>query len=324
MTTIRQRIDTQHRDAIHDAQLNIYGSRLATCGSDRLVKIFEVRPNGQSFPLAELSGHMGPVWKVSWAHPKYGGLLASAAYDKKVIIWQEQNGRWQKSYEWETHEASTTSVAFAPHQFGLLLASSSADGDIGILRFDPPTGQWKSSKIQNCHEQGVNSVSWCPGTADPMAKKRLVSAGNDMKVKILAFTSLIHPYFPFSSNESTNEWECEKVLSGHTDFVREASWCPVANKGQQSIVSCGVDGNLVLFRTSNIETDEWKSKLLDKAPSALYHASFSPCGSFLSVSGDDNMITIFRENLQGQWLKVPRENKEREGMNPTVGGQSQR
>ena len=43
---------------------------------------FQVRPNGQSYPLIELSGHNGPVWKVSWAHPKYGGLLASAAYDK--------------------------------------------------------------------------------------------------------------------------------------------------------------------------------------------------------------------------------------------------
>ncbi|CAL2042006.1 unnamed protein product [Caenorhabditis brenneri] len=310
MTTIRQRIDTQHRDAIHDAQLNIYGSRLATCGSDRLVKIFEVRPNGQSFPLAELSGHVGPVWKVSWAHPKYGGLLASAAYDKKVIIWQELNGRWQKSYEWEAHEASTTCVAFAPHQYGLMLASSSADGDIGILRYDTVTGQWQSSKIQKCHEQGVNSVSWAPGTADLSAKKRLVSAGNDNKVKIWLL------------NDTTNEWTCEKVLSGHTDYVREASWCPVTNKGQHSIVSCGIDGNLVLFRTANIETDEWKSKLLEKAPCPLYHASFSPCGSFLSVSGDDNMITIWRENLQGQWIKVPRENKEREGLNAggAVGG----
>uniref|UniRef100_A0A8R1DHN4 Protein SEC13 homolog n=1 Tax=Caenorhabditis japonica TaxID=281687 RepID=A0A8R1DHN4_CAEJA len=306
MTTIRQRIDTQHRDAIHDAQLNVYGSRLATCGSDRLVKIFEVRPNGQSYPLAELAGHAGPVWKVSWAHPKFGGLLASAAYDKKVLIWQEVQGRWQKTYEWTAHEASTTCVAFAPHQFGLQLASASADGDIGLLRYDNVTGQWLSSKIVKAHEQGVNSVAWAPGSAIEGAKKRLVSAGNDKNVKIWLF------------DDSTNEWHLEKTLLGHTDFVREAAWCPVVNKGQHSIVSCGVDGNLVLFRTTNIDTEDWKSKLLEKAPCALYHASFSPCGSFLSVSGDDNLITIWRENLQGQWIKVPRENKEREGLATTA------
>ena len=108
----------------------------------------------------------------------------SHIYCRKVIIWQEISGRWQKSYEWACHEASTTSVAFAPHQYGLWLASSSADGDIGILRYDSVNGQWQSSKIQKCHEQGVNSVSWAPGSADPTAKKRLVSAGNDKCAKI--------------------------------------------------------------------------------------------------------------------------------------------
>lgn len=51
-----------------------------------------------------------------------------------------------------------------------------------------------------------------------------------------------------------------------------------------------MEGNLVLFRTSNIETEEWKAKLLETAPCALYHSSFSPCGSFLSVAGDDNVV----------------------------------
>ncbi|CAB3409537.1 unnamed protein product [Caenorhabditis bovis] len=301
MTTIRQRIDTTHRDAIHDAQLNMYGSRLATCGSDRVVKIFEVRPNGQSFPIADLTGHSGPVWKVSWAHPKFGGLLASASYDKKVIIWQEVSGRWQKSYEWEAHEASTTCVAFAPQQFGLILASASADGDIGILRFDAATSNWCPSKIMKTHEQGVNAVSWAPATPDN--KKRLVSSGNDKCVKIWVF------------DEKSKEWNCEKTLHGHTDFVRDVAWCPVANNGLHSIVSCGTDGNLVLYRSKNLDTDEWQSKLLEKSNGELYHVSWSPCGTFLSVSGDDNTISIWRESLQGQWIKVPRENKERDDSN---------
>lgn len=103
-----------------------------------------------------------------------------------MIIWNEQQGRWQKAYEWAAHEASTTCVAFAPHQYGLMLASASADGDIGILRYDNSSNEWISSKIQKCHEQGVNSVCWAPGSADPAAKKRLVSAGNDKNVKIWA------------------------------------------------------------------------------------------------------------------------------------------
>lgn len=45
--------------------------------------------------MAELVGHSGPVWKVSWAHPKYGGLLASASYDKYGIF-GKKNGKMIK------------------------------------------------------------------------------------------------------------------------------------------------------------------------------------------------------------------------------------
>ena len=28
--------------------------------------------------------HEGPVWQLSWAHPKFGNILASCSYDRKV------------------------------------------------------------------------------------------------------------------------------------------------------------------------------------------------------------------------------------------------
>ena len=33
-----------------------------------------------------LCSHEGPVWQVSWAHPKFGTILASCSYDRKVMI----------------------------------------------------------------------------------------------------------------------------------------------------------------------------------------------------------------------------------------------
>ena len=44
---------------------------------------------------ADLLGHEGPVWQVTWAHPKFGSLLASCSFDHKVIVWKEvQRGQW--------------------------------------------------------------------------------------------------------------------------------------------------------------------------------------------------------------------------------------
>lgn len=73
-----------------------YGRRLATCSSDKTVKVFDV-VGEQHVHLADLRGHEGPVWQVAWAHPKFGSLLASCSFDHRVIIWKEtQDNQWQQ------------------------------------------------------------------------------------------------------------------------------------------------------------------------------------------------------------------------------------
>lgn len=53
-----------------------------------------------------MCSHEGPVWQVAWAHPMFGNILASCSYDRKVIIWKEENGSWDKMYEYTGHESS--------------------------------------------------------------------------------------------------------------------------------------------------------------------------------------------------------------------------
>lgn len=65
-------VDTQHEDLVHDAQLDYYGCKLATSSSDRTIKIYNVSEDASELS-ATLQGHEGPVWQVSWAHPKFGG-----------------------------------------------------------------------------------------------------------------------------------------------------------------------------------------------------------------------------------------------------------
>lgn len=83
-------IETAHEDMIHDAQLDYYGKRLATCSSDRTVRVFNVDKSGHAVGEgAVLRGHSGPVWQVAWAHPSFGGILASCSYDGRVFVWKE-------------------------------------------------------------------------------------------------------------------------------------------------------------------------------------------------------------------------------------------
>lgn len=89
-------LETGHLDMVHDAQLDYYGKRLATCSSDRTVKVFDLSGDQRTL-IADLRGHEGPIWQLSWAHPRYGSLLASASFDHRVIIWKEgQDGQWMQ------------------------------------------------------------------------------------------------------------------------------------------------------------------------------------------------------------------------------------
>lgn len=53
------------------------------------------------------------MWQVAWAHPMYGNILASCSYDRKVIIWKEENGSWDKMYEYTGHDSSGEKLKLA-------------------------------------------------------------------------------------------------------------------------------------------------------------------------------------------------------------------
>lgn len=133
MASVIAQVETDHSDLIHDVQMDYYGTRFATCSSDRAIKIYSCA-SGNNTLEATLEGHDAAVWQVSWSHPSFGNYLASCSYDRKVFIWKEQDiGSWTKVHEHKVHESSVNSVAWAPKEFGLILACASSDGSISIL-----------------------------------------------------------------------------------------------------------------------------------------------------------------------------------------------
>nr|XP_042092590.1 protein SEC13 homolog isoform X2 [Ovis aries] len=234
MVSVINTVDTSHEDMIHDAQMDYYGTRLATCSSDRSVKIFDVRNGGQIL-VADLRGHEGPVWQVAWAHPMYGNILASCSYDRKVIIWKEENGTWEKTHEHTGHDSSVNSVCWAPHDYGLILACGSSDGAISLLTYTG-LGQWEVKKINNAHTIGCNAVSWAPAVVPgslidqpsgqkPNYIKKFASGGCDNLIKLW-------------KEEEDGQWKEEQKLEAHSDWVRDVAWAPSIGLPTSTIASC--------------------------------------------------------------------------------------
>ena len=34
--------------------------------------------------------HSGSVWKVTWAHPEFGQVIATCSFDRTAVVWEEQ------------------------------------------------------------------------------------------------------------------------------------------------------------------------------------------------------------------------------------------
>ncbi|PIK60093.1 hypothetical protein BSL78_02998 [Apostichopus japonicus] len=303
MVSIINSIDTAHEDMIHDAQMDFYGIRLATCSSDRFVKLFDVN-NGQHTHVTDLRGHEGPVWQVAWAHPMYGNILASCSYDMKVIIWKETNGIWEKHYEYTGHESSVNSVAWAPHEFGLILAAASSDGSVSILTHKD--GKWEAQKI-TAHNIGCNAVSWAPAiqpgslleppsTQTQTHVKRIVTGGCDNLAKVW--------------KEENGEWQQEcQPLEAHSDWVRDVAWAPSIGLPHSMIATCSQDGRVIIWTNEDSAGNSWTPKILNTFSDVVWNVSWSITGNILAVSGGDNKVSLWKESLEGQWVCVSNVNK---------------
>ncbi|RLN26740.1 hypothetical protein BBJ28_00006790 [Nothophytophthora sp. Chile5] len=260
-------IDTQHEDMIHDAQLDYYGKRLATCSSDRTIKVYDVTGDVQNNEQI-LTGC-------------FGVLLAACSYDGKVIIYREQSlNQWTQAYVHAFHDASVNSIAWAPHEYGLSLACASADGTVSDSAL------------------GCNAVSWAPfnsvGSQGPSGPiRRVVTASCDKTIKI------------WSLAEGETEWLKQELSSApaHSDWVRDVAWAPSTGLPVNLIASCSEDKHVYIWSQS-AEDSAWKRELLHTFDAPVWRVSWSVTGNVLAVSSGDHKVTLWKETLDKKWIQI--------------------
>lgn len=255
---------------------------------------------------ATLQGHEGPVWQVSWAHPKFGVILASCSFDGSVLIHRETRPRdWTLLHAARNlHESSINGIAFGPHEYGLLAAAASSDGRVSVLTHQSDNS-WVVEFIQD-NPLGVNAVSWAPhgayhdepsgeDTAPTVEYPRLVTGGCDNKIR-------------FWVQHENDQWQedsaspVSKELS-HSDWVRDVAWAPSLLPNVNMVASCSED-KTVLIWNQNGKNAEWKPTLLHTFDSPVWRVSWSVTGHILAVSSGDNDVTLWKAGIDGAWKQM--------------------
>jgi protein transport protein SEC13 len=267
---------------------------------DRTVKIYNLSESSYSIS-ATLQGHEGPVWQVSWAHPKFGVILASCSFDGSVLFHRENRpGEWSILHAArQLHDSSVNGIAFAPHEFGLTAAAASSDGRVSILQHQP-NNTWSIEYLHDC-PVGVNSVSWAPHGAyfDPSEpgqaeSPRIVTAGCDNHIRIWICQE--------------RKWTLEYVSSNssemhHSDWVRDVAWAPSLLPNQNMIASCSEDRSVLIWKQDRVNS-EWKASLLHRFTAPVWRVSWSVTGHLLAVSSGDSDVTLWRAGLDGTWAQA--------------------
>lgn len=206
---------------------------------------------------------------------------------------------WNAIYSEIVHESSVNSIAFAPHEYGLMLACAASDGKVSVLQHQP-NQTWSVSYLKDCG-MGVNAVSWAPFGAyhdknqpDSPQKPRLVTAGCDNSIR----------FWKFSDNEWIEETESvvDETANKHSDWVRDVAWAPTLLPNENIVASCSEDKSVLIWKQSGADA-KWTSTALQfEAP--VWRVSWSVTGHLLAVSSGDSDVTLWKESLDGQWSQV--------------------
>lgn len=269
--------------------MDFYGKRVATASSDFTIKIFDV-VGGNHVLTAQLGGHTGPVWRVAWGNPKFGTLLASCSYDRKVIMWREDApGRWSKIFEDASAQQGVQSIAWAPESYGMMLAAASLDGQVSVFSYTD--GKTWDHKRFPAHAGGVNAVSWSFSNAE-VPVKRMVTAGCDNQCKVWIFM------------QEQGMWLQQKSFpaGAHSKWIKDVAWAPpTAGSNVQTLATGSDDQTVIIWSEDSVGSWKPLKKLSFSAP--VCRVAWSIMGDILSVSLQRGPVSLFKQQ-NGDWQQV--------------------
>ncbi|KAM7320461.1 hypothetical protein ACRRTK_020904 [Alexandromys fortis] len=311
---VARSIAADHKDLIHDVSFDFHGRRMATCSSDQSVKVWDKSESGDWHCTASWKTHSGSVWRVTWAHPEFGQVLASCSFDRTAAVWEEIVGESNDKLRGQSHwvkrttlvdsRTSVTDVKFAPKHMGLMLATCSADGIVRI--YEAPDvmnlSQWSLQHEISC-KLSCSCISWNPSSS--RAHSPMIAVGSDdSSPNAMAKVQI------FEYNENTRKYAKAETLMTVTDPVHDIAFAPNLGRSFHILAIATKDVRIFTLKpvrkelTSSGGPTKFEIHIVaqfDNHNSQVWRVSWNITGTVLASSGDDGCVRLWKANYMDNW-----------------------
>ncbi|CAD8077948.1 unnamed protein product [Paramecium sonneborni] len=317
-------IETSHQDIIHDIAFNFDGNRFATASSDQTMRVYN-KVDGKWEKSAECKFHDGPIWKIRWADPKFGQLIATCSQDKGVGVWEEKkflqespSGQKQIIVQWkqrililESKEA-VADIQFGSKSNGLLLAIAYVDGKLQIHRAHEQNQFIKEGEDVHIMDYGLRAISW---NRAPLEREMLVAAGNAEQQKYLSKIKIDHSHSMKTMAIWMLQYENQKLgMKKIHEFeeektINDVQWANQNGKSFHLIASASIEGVKIWQIKIVKETEVEKMKVFNinretKPNYQAYRVSWNILATLLAVSCESKKIDENQNQVTSREVRI--------------------
>jgi WD40 repeat protein/tRNA A-37 threonylcarbamoyl transferase component Bud32 len=290
-----------HSGAVWNVAYSADGRRLASCGSDGTVRIW----NAVTWDvLLTLRGHAAPVPIVAFSPT---GLTVASGDDQGFIkIWDTATGKLITS--WKAHEKPIRDLAFSPD--GRQIASASYDKTVRLWQATTGTSLCTlsgHSEAVLCVAYARDGRSLASGGGDSCV--RLWDLGSGKEKRTLRHTSNVVSVaysadgrqLASATRDSIRVWnamsgEPTRSFGGHSGDFRRIVFSP----DSRNLASCSEDQTVRVWNLeSGLET------LTLRHAASVWGLAFRPDGCFLASAGEDGTVRVWDATTEVEPLLLP-------------------
>lgn len=285
-----------HTDRIWYCAWSPGGTALATCGSDKTIRVW--KKASKIGPHEDIGDNTTQLAGSIYPQGVRDNLLADVINNALVEIpyapgqtpTEEGGAILVNKNDWELmqvlencHTRSIRSLAWSPS--GRHIAAASFDHSVSI--WELIDGEFELTATLRGHENEVKSVDW------NSTGELLVTSSRDKTIWLW-------------ENDGADGWECSSVLTGHNGDVKKVAFHPFSD----DVISTSYDDTVRIWQALD---DDWYNAItLSDSTSTVWDYALTSNARFMTTVGDDNHLRVYTYDdtkpLPKQW-RIVVENK---------------